>query len=99
VGPAGAKPAGLFLFAEAEPMNADPGGNITLELSCDKCGHGINLWCEGWDKGGPAHAMTFACPSCGANQRTEIPATRVSASRRDDHSLTNIVISTIFSGL
>jgi hypothetical protein len=77
----------------------NPGGTVTLQLSCSKCGQGINLWCEGWNEGGQAQPMTYPCPSCGANQQTEIPATRVSPSQRTDHLGRNMIISTIISGL
>ena len=80
-------------------MNADPDGTITLPLSCNKCGHGINLWCEGWNEGGQTQTMTYACPTCGVNQQAEIPATRVSPSMRDDDLLARLTISTIISGL
>jgi hypothetical protein len=80
-------------------MTADPAGAVTLQLSCSKCGQGINLWCEGWNEGGQPQPINYACPCCGVNQQAEIPATRVSPSHRDDDLVSNIIISTIISGL
>ena len=80
-------------------MTGDPGATVTLQLSCTKCGHGINLWCEAWNEGGQPQAITYACPSCGVDQLAEIPAARVSPSLRDDGLVSNIIISTLISGL
>lgn len=80
-------------------MTTDPGGTVTLQLKCDKCGYGINLWCEGWTEGGQAQSLTYECPWCGANQRTEIPAARVSASKRDDDFWVRNITATIIQSL
>ena len=80
-------------------MTGDPGGKVTLQLSCSKCGHGINLWCEGWNEGGQTQSMTYVCPWCGVDQQADIPATRVSPSQRDDNLVSNIIISTLISGV
>ena len=81
------------------PMSADPDGPVTLMLCCDKCGQGINLWCEGRNENGQPQPITYTCPSCGADQQVETPAARVSASVRVDHLGTRMIISTIISGL
>ena len=77
----------------------DSGTTVTLPLSCTSCGNGINLWCEGWIEGGQAQPMTYACPSCGVEQRSEIPATRVSASLRDDNFATSMIVAATISSL
>jgi len=77
----------------------DVSGTTTLSLNCVRCGGGINLWCEGWVEGGQIQSIVFACPSCGVDQRVEIPATRVSASLRDDNLAARLIISTIISSL
>ena len=57
------------------------------------------LWCEGWNEGGQTQPITYACPSCGVDQQVELPVTRVSPSQRDDNLVSNIIISTLISGL
>jgi hypothetical protein len=90
--------AGSWVRKGAEAMT-DVNGTVTLPLNCAKCGGGINLWCEGWIDGGQAQPFTFACPSCGVDQRAEIPATRVSPSLRDDNLAASLIVSTIISSL